>query len=82
MQAKHTSLNDFYLTWMRTVMEVSKIKGNRFVEQLTTALKQRLKQLKENMVVKAALLIDPRFNYLNSSFFTSEEKEEFRVSII
>lgn len=61
-------------------MDVSKIQSNRFVEPLTASLTQRLKQLKDNMIFKSALLIDPRFNYLNSTLFTSEEKEEVRVS--
>lgn len=81
MQAKHTSLNDFYLTWMKTVMQIRRIQDNRFVEPLTEALKQRLLILKKNIVFKAALLIDPRFNYLNSRFFSPEEKDEIRVSI-
>ena len=81
MQAVHTSLNEFYLTWMKTIMQISLIQNNRFVEALTQALKQRLKVLKENIVVKAALLIDPRINYLNSRFFGPEEKEEIRVSV-
>uniref|UniRef100_A0A182NT07 HAT C-terminal dimerisation domain-containing protein n=1 Tax=Anopheles dirus TaxID=7168 RepID=A0A182NT07_9DIPT len=45
--------------------------GNRFVKSLTEALKQRLKTLKENIFFKAALLIDPRFNYLNSNTNTT-----------
>uniref|UniRef100_A0A182HUD4 HAT C-terminal dimerisation domain-containing protein n=1 Tax=Anopheles arabiensis TaxID=7173 RepID=A0A182HUD4_ANOAR len=56
--------------------------GNRFVEPLTKALKNRLKNLKESIVFKAALLLDPRFNYLNSKFFNQEEKEEIRSFII
>ena len=62
-------------------MQISFIQNNRFVEALSQVLKQRLKVLKENIVVKAALLIDPKINYLNSSFFGPEEKEEIRVNV-
>ena len=81
MQAKHTPLNQFYLTWMTTVIKINAIQENRFTQALTQALKKRLEILKENIVFKAAMSIHPIFNYLNSKFFSSEEKEEICVSL-
>uniref|UniRef100_A0A182X8I9 Uncharacterized protein n=1 Tax=Anopheles quadriannulatus TaxID=34691 RepID=A0A182X8I9_ANOQN len=54
MQAKHTPLNEFYLTWMTTVIKINAIQENRFTQALTQALKKRLEILKENIVFKAA----------------------------
>ncbi|XP_065089895.1 uncharacterized protein LOC135711083 [Ochlerotatus camptorhynchus] len=82
MQAMHTSLCDFYLTWIKAVMQVGKITSNKFAEPLATSLTRRLKQLKDNMVFKSALLIDPRFNYLNSTILCADEKEEVRAFIV
>uniref|UniRef100_A0A182P7I5 DUF659 domain-containing protein n=1 Tax=Anopheles epiroticus TaxID=199890 RepID=A0A182P7I5_9DIPT len=66
--------------WMKTIMHINVIQNNRFVKVLTLALKKQLKVLKQNIVFKAALLIDTRINYLNSRFFNPEEMDGIRVS--
>lgn len=80
LQNKHVSLGDFYIHWLRCMMEVKKQPTNELAVALTESLQTRLQQLKQNLAFKASLLIDPRFNYISSSVLTPEEKEETRVS--
>ncbi|XP_065095790.1 uncharacterized protein LOC135717588 [Ochlerotatus camptorhynchus] len=78
MQAKHMSLGDFYINWLRCMMEVKQQPMNELAKSLATSLQTRLQQLQQNLPFKAALLVDPRFNYISSSVLTLEEKEETR----
>ncbi|XP_055605384.1 uncharacterized protein LOC129753579 [Uranotaenia lowii] len=82
MQAKHLSLGDFYIQWLRCLMEVKLLTTNELAKSLIISLTTRLQQLKNNVVFKAALLIDPRFNYLSSAVLTPGEKEPIRNFII
>ncbi|XP_055610540.1 uncharacterized protein LOC129757363 [Uranotaenia lowii] len=82
MQAKHLSLGDFYIQWLRCLMEVKQLTTNELAKSLIISLTTRLQQLKNNFAFKAALLIDPRFNYLSSAVFMPEEKESIRNFII
>lgn len=72
------SLSEFYIQWLRCMMEVGE-QSNELAKSLETSLKGRLEQLRTNLPFKASLLIDPRFNYLSSSVLSPEEKEEARV---
>lgn len=78
MQAQHVSLSEFYVLWLRTVMEV-KMVTNQLAQALVPALTARLQPLMTNPAFKAALLIDPRFNYLNSKVMSAEDKEDTKV---
>ncbi|XP_029730127.2 uncharacterized protein LOC115267345 [Aedes albopictus] len=79
MQARHVSLPDFYLQWLMAIMEVRKMKQNRFSEPLQEALTKRLQNLLKSRAFKIALYLDPRLNYMGSKLFSSEEKEQIQV---
>lgn len=79
MQAKHVSLSDFYVHWLNTVMQVGLLTNSNLAKSLVLSLTERLKPLQNNMAFKAALLVDPRFNYLNSKTLSPEDKEQTRV---
>ncbi|XP_021711843.1 uncharacterized protein LOC110680325 [Aedes aegypti] len=78
MQAKHVSLSDFYVHWLNTVMQVGLLTNSNLAKSLVLSLTERLKPLQNNMAFKAALLVDPRFNYLNSKTLSPEDKEQTR----
>lgn len=82
IQSTHVGLSDIYMMWLKSIQEVKKLKENRFSAKLCLELEKRLAVLKENMVCKVALLMDPRFNYIGSQFFGEDEKAEIRVGII
>lgn len=81
LQNKHVSLGDFYIHWLRCMMEVKQQPSNELAKSVAVSLQNRLHQLKQNLAFKAVLLTDPRFNYISSSVLTPEEKEETRVSV-
>ncbi|XP_062533662.1 uncharacterized protein LOC134202652 [Armigeres subalbatus] len=79
---KHVSLGDFYIHWLRCMMMVKQQATNNLAKSLAASLQTRLQQLKQNSVFKAALLTDPRFNYISSSVLSPDEKEETRKFIV
>lgn len=81
ISSKHVSLGDFYIHWLRCMMEVKQQPSNELAKSVAVSLQNRLHQLKQNLAFKAVLLTDPRFNYISSSVLTPEEKEETRVSV-
>lgn len=81
MQDKHVGLSDFYMQWINATRKVNVVQ-NHMAKLLCETLTERLENLKQNMPFRAAILLDPRFNFLNSSVFTAEEKEDIRVSIV
>lgn len=83
MQKHHQPFSEFYMQWLVAIKDVRTLKTNRFAKPLITALTKRLGSLKEdNLVFKAALYLDPRFNYLNSAVFTFEQKDEIQNFIV
>ncbi|XP_055527414.1 uncharacterized protein LOC129720028 [Wyeomyia smithii] len=78
MQAKHMPLSEFYVRWLQCMMEVDQQPTNELAESLAASLNVRLQQLQQNLPFKAAVLIDPRLNYLSSSVLSPEEKQEAR----
>lgn len=78
MQEHHVGLSDFYLAWLDTTRKVSAV-DNELATDLKAALESRLEKLKTNMPLKAALLLDPRFNFMGSTLFTPEEKNPIKV---
>uniref|UniRef100_A0A182PWP2 Uncharacterized protein n=1 Tax=Anopheles epiroticus TaxID=199890 RepID=A0A182PWP2_9DIPT len=69
MQTQHQPFSEFYMQWLNGIRELSKLKNNRFVSLLSNGLMHRLKLLKENQLFRAALYLDPRFNFLDSKEF-------------
>ncbi|XP_058817748.1 uncharacterized protein LOC131681060 [Topomyia yanbarensis] len=82
MQTAHVSFSDFYIEWLMTINEVMKLNNNPFTPMLTEALTARLFNLRTSMAFKTSLYIDPRFNYLNSTLFNPDDKQEIQNYII
>ncbi|XP_055622688.1 uncharacterized protein LOC129766202 [Toxorhynchites rutilus septentrionalis] len=82
MQSQHQPFSEFYIQWLNAVLELHKLESNRFIAPLSQSLMSRFEKLKQNNVFRAALYLDPRFNYLNSTVFTPEEKEEIQEYLI
>lgn len=82
LQLKHVPLSDFYMEWLQAIRSVESNKDNPLCSSLSQALKNRLKKLQENELFRAALLLDPRFNFPGSNVFSSaDEKESVQVSL-
>lgn len=79
MQAAHISLGDFYMQWLIATSEIKKMRTNPFSTPLVLSLTNRLDNLRTSMAFKTALYIDPRFNYLSSKLFDSDEKAQIQV---
>lgn len=83
LQKTHICLCDFYMSWLMTINEVSKMFSNTFAQRLTKSLKIGLTKLQTSQAFQMALYLDPRFNYLNSKLFPSnDEKQHIQVSVI
>ncbi|XP_062549966.1 uncharacterized protein LOC134214657 [Armigeres subalbatus] len=82
MQSQHVSLPDFYLQWLMSIMEVSKLAQNPFSAPLREALTSRLQNLRQSRAFRMALYIDPRLNYMGSKLFNLEEKEHIQNYIV
>ncbi|XP_055542372.1 uncharacterized protein LOC129728034 [Wyeomyia smithii] len=82
MQNEHHPFPDFYMQWLVAIKKVRSLSDNYISKPLVEALTKRLGDLKENIVFKVALYLDPRFNYLNSAVFTNAEKIEIQNYII
>ncbi|XP_058464113.1 uncharacterized protein LOC131438255 isoform X2 [Malaya genurostris] len=80
IQEKHVGLSDFYLAWLDTIRKVNLV-SNPLAVELSNTLTTRLNTLKENMPLKSALLLDPRFNFHKSNVFTLNERVEIRQFI-
>lgn len=79
MQTLHQSFSEFYIQWLNGVRELKLLKNNRFVTPLSNGLMNRLNLLKDSQLFRAALYLDPRFNFLDSKVFSLEEKESTQV---
>lgn len=80
LQGDGVGLSDFYMEWLLAIASLEKMSGNRFSEKLAATLRSRLELLKENRAFKMALYLDPRFNFVGSTIFKPDEKEEIQVN--
>lgn len=82
LQMRHVTLSDFYMQWLQAIRSVDSYKNNPLCPILSLALKNRLKKLQDNKLFAAAIFLDPRFNFLGSSVFSSaDEKESVQVIV-
>lgn len=80
LQNKHVPLSEFYIQWLQATLMVERETDNPLSSALAQALQNRLKKLLDNMAFKAAVYLDPRFNFPGSTVFgTAEEKEAIQV---
>ncbi|XP_038106601.1 LOW QUALITY PROTEIN: uncharacterized protein LOC6049790 [Culex quinquefasciatus] len=82
LQGDGVGLSDFYMEWLLAIASLKKMSGNRFSEKLAATLKSRLELLKENRAFKMALYLDPRFNFVGSTIFKPDEKEEIQTYLV
>ncbi|XP_062556377.1 uncharacterized protein LOC134221205 [Armigeres subalbatus] len=82
LQQNNQAFPEFYMQWVLAIRDLRIMQDNRFARPLIDALNQRLVSLKDNMIFKASLYLDPRFTYMNSTFFTPDEKEEVQNYIM
>ncbi|XP_062537727.1 uncharacterized protein LOC134206061 [Armigeres subalbatus] len=80
IQKKDCSLSEFYYHWQKAICLVSMLDDvNVFKQSLMTSFEKRDKILLESHALRAALYLDPRFNYAGSKNFTPAEKEQIVV---
>ncbi|XP_065079200.1 uncharacterized protein LOC135702131 [Ochlerotatus camptorhynchus] len=83
LQNKHVPLSEFYIQWLQATLMVESETDNPLSIALAQALQNRLKKLLENMAFKAAVYLDPRFNFPGSTVFgAAAEKEAIQNFII
>lgn len=71
----------FNYYWIETRRALNSIaKENRVAAALLVALKERKDKLFENNAFVAGLFMDPRFNFLNTPYFTTAQKQQAIVS--
>lgn len=81
MQAKHISLSDFYMQWLKVIKEVEETSPNKFADDLVKSLTTRLEKLKHSRAFQMAMYLDPRLNHVGSRFFDGCDKEQIQVGI-
>ncbi|KAL1402513.1 hypothetical protein pipiens_019730 [Culex pipiens pipiens] len=80
MQMHHVGLSDLVMAWLDAAYKVSMVESS-LAKELSQALDSRLQMLKKCLPLKAALFLDPRFHYLDSTLFKDDEKAELRKFI-
>lgn len=76
LQNKQMLLGDFYKLWLKLKIELGN-KSSPYKHSLLKIIEVREKNLLENSTFLAALLLDPRFNFL----LTREKKAEARIHL-
>ncbi|GBP01583.1 hypothetical protein EVAR_68583_1 [Eumeta japonica] len=83
LQTEQYILGDFYRDWLNCEIELEDIgEQNKFAGDLLSAMKTRKVRLLENDAVIAALYLDPRFNYQNSTFLSEVDKSKAMAHLI
>ncbi|XP_062715818.1 uncharacterized protein LOC109403457 [Aedes albopictus] len=83
VQADDLVLGDVYKFLKICQLKIKKIPaGNRFSESLESALHTRAKKMLDNDAVRAALLFDQRWCFVDSPYVSTEDKLAAIVSII
>lgn len=81
-QSEQYIIGDFYRDWLCCEIELEElIEKNAYAPMLSEALKQRKESLLSDDIFISAIYLDPRFNFLNSPFFTEDEKRTAVVSL-
>jgi hypothetical protein len=70
---------DFFKYWLQCKMEVRKISNNPYSIKILESMEIRQKQLFDNDAVRAALYLDPRFNFAGSSILQPSDVELAQV---
>lgn len=83
LQTKALSIGDFIISWMKLKMNLTDIHSD-MAKQILDIMEKRQAKLVESVVVKAALYIDPRFNFAKSDspYLSEQGKNEAEVSMI
>ncbi|XP_062537374.1 uncharacterized protein LOC134205795 isoform X2 [Armigeres subalbatus] len=80
-RTKHVTFSAFYMQLLLVIKDVRAL-GNRFSKPISDLLSERLMVLKERMVFRAALYLDPRFLYFKSVVLTREQQDDAQNYIL
>lgn len=75
-QKAECSISQFHLEWLTAYGKVKALKTNRFRKDILLAMDRRQKVLMSNNAYRAALFMDPRFQFNGSELFERKEKSE------
>lgn len=81
-QSENYILGDFYRDWLCTKVDVEEesLRGNIYSKKILVSMNSREKKIMENVSFKAALYMDPRFNFHETPFLSLEEKNAAMVN--
>lgn len=81
LQTKEFSVGDFVASWMKLTMNICTV-GNELSQKLQSSMEIRQKKLFDNDLIKAALFMDQRFNFIgsNSIYLSNQDKQDAEVS--
>lgn len=82
LQEQNLILGDLFKIWLELELEVDEYIEHDVInikDGLLNAMNHRKANLFNNDIFLAAIYLDPRFNYLGSTFLTDEDKQKARV---
>lgn len=83
LQREQLTIGDMYrFYWIDARIELQKVTDNDLATALLKGLSERKNQLFENKTFIAGLFMDPRFNFKDSPYLTTEQKQTAVVSIL
>lgn len=82
LQREQLTLGDMYrYYWIDARNELQKLSDNELAVALLEGLKERKRQLFQNKTFLAGLFMDPRFNFKDSPYLSTEQKQLAIVSL-
>lgn len=83
LQENSLTFGDFYKVWIELNFQLHDlIENNIFSSHLISKMKEREQKLFENDQFLAAIYLDQRFNFLNSTYFNPEQKNRAIVCLM
>ncbi|XP_062537375.1 uncharacterized protein LOC134205795 isoform X3 [Armigeres subalbatus] len=83
---KNHIFSEFYMQWLMVIRELRRNQQlsteNRFLKPLVESMTRRVAELRQNMAFKAGMLLDPRFNYIESVVFSGQQRDEMKNYIL
>lgn len=82
LQKEQYILGDFYRDWLSCEMDLADLSSMTISVELLRAMQKRKQLLLENYAFASAIYLDPRFNFLNTSMLSEEQKDRALVRIV
>lgn len=82
-QSRNYVFSEFYMQWLVTIKELRRsvrFGNNPLLKVLTESCARQVADLRQQVELTAGLLLDPRFNYIESVVFSGEQRDELKVS--